>query len=106
VSKYAHGFRSVPGLSTNFPRTLGPLVRAICRALEATSDGTLGESFFLDVLRRGFSEDEARQQLRIAIDWGRYGELFDFDADTGQFRLEPATSEDGRADLPAGARAG
>jgi NitT/TauT family transport system ATP-binding protein len=87
-------------------RERAPLVRAICRALEATSDGTLGEGFFLDVLSRGFSEDEARQQLRIAIDWGRYGELFDFDADTGQFRLEPAALEDGRPDLQAEARAG
>jgi NitT/TauT family transport system ATP-binding protein len=81
-------------------------VRAICRALEATRDGTLGEGFFLDLLRRGFSEDEARQQLRIAIDWGRYGELFDFDANTGQFTLEPATSEDGHANVGAEARAG
>jgi NitT/TauT family transport system ATP-binding protein len=87
-------------------RERAPLVRAICRALEATRDGTLGEGFFLDLLRRGFSEDEARQQLRIAIDWGRYGELFDFDANTGQFTLEPATSEDGHANVGAEARAG
>jgi NitT/TauT family transport system ATP-binding protein len=69
-------------------RERAPLVRAICRALEATQDGTLGEGFFLDVLRRGFTEDEARRQLQIAVDWGRYGELFDFDANTGQLSLE------------------
>jgi NitT/TauT family transport system ATP-binding protein len=45
-----------------------PLVRAICSCLASTNDGTLGEGFFLDLLRRGFSEDEARQQMRIAID--------------------------------------
>jgi len=66
-----------------------PLVRAICRSLRATKDGTLGEGFFLDLLRRGFSEEEVRQQLDIAIQWGRYGELFDFDATTGQLTLEP-----------------
>jgi NitT/TauT family transport system ATP-binding protein len=65
-----------------------PLVRAICKSLESTKDGTLGEGFFLDLLRRGFSEEEAREQMHIAIDWGRYGELFDFDANTGQLRLE------------------
>jgi NitT/TauT family transport system ATP-binding protein len=65
-------------------RERAPLIRAICRSLDATKDGTLGEGFFLDLLHRGFSEDEARTQLRIAIDWGRYGELFDFDANTGQ----------------------
>ena len=65
-----------------------PLVRAICSSLESTNDGTLGEGFFLDLLRRGFTRDEARQQLDLAIDWGRYGELYDFDANTGQFKLE------------------
>jgi len=65
-----------------------PLVRAICSSLESTNDGTLGEGFFFDLLRRGFSHDEARQQLDLAIDWGRYGELYDFDANTGQLTLE------------------
>jgi NitT/TauT family transport system ATP-binding protein len=69
-------------------RERAPLVRSICNALATTDDGTLGEGFFLDLLRRGFSEDEARAQLNIAIDWGRYGELFDFDANTGQLTLE------------------
>ena len=65
-----------------------PLVRAICSSLEATNDGTLGEGFFHDLLRRGFSEEEARRQLDLAIDWGRYGELYDFDSNTGQLKLE------------------
>jgi NitT/TauT family transport system ATP-binding protein len=69
-------------------RERAPLVRSICNALATTDDGTLGEGFFLDLLRRGFSEDEARAQLNIAIDWGRYGELFDFDSNTGQLTLE------------------
>ena len=74
----------------------GALVRAICKALLSTKDGNLGEGFFLDLLRRGFSEEEARQQLKIAIDWGRYGELFDFDANTGQLTLEGSHNLDGR----------
>jgi NitT/TauT family transport system ATP-binding protein len=69
-------------------RERAPLIRAICNSLATTEDGTLGEGFFLDLLRRGFSEDEARTQLNIAIDWGRYGELFDFDVNTGQISLE------------------
>jgi NitT/TauT family transport system ATP-binding protein len=68
-----------------------PLVRSICKALASTKDGTLDERFFLDLLRRGFSEEEAREQLDTAIDWGRYGELFEYDADTGQ--LEEARSK-------------
>ena len=69
--------------------TRAPLVRAIVRSLEATGDGTLNERFFLDLLGRGFSEDEARAQLDTAIDWGRYGELFEFDVHTGELVLSP-----------------
>jgi NitT/TauT family transport system ATP-binding protein len=65
-----------------------PLIKAILRALRATNDGTLREGFFLDLLRRGFSADEARRQLDIAIDWGRYGELFQYDAESGQLVLD------------------
>jgi NitT/TauT family transport system ATP-binding protein len=64
-----------------------PLIKAIVKGLRATSDGTLREGFFIDLLRRGFSEDEARRQLDIAIDWGRYGELFEYDAESGQLVL-------------------
>jgi NitT/TauT family transport system ATP-binding protein len=64
-----------------------PLIKAIMRALHATTDGTLREGFFLDLLRRGFSAEEARRQLDIAIDWGRYGELFEYEAESGQLVL-------------------
>jgi NitT/TauT family transport system ATP-binding protein len=64
-----------------------PLIKAIVRGLRATADGTLREGFFLDLLRRGFSDDEARRQLDIAIDWGRYGELFEYDKESGQLVL-------------------
>jgi NitT/TauT family transport system ATP-binding protein len=65
-----------------------PLIKAIMRALHATTDGSLREGFFLDLLRRGFTNDEARKQLDIAIDWGRYGELFEYDSEDGRLTLE------------------
>ena len=65
-----------------------PLVRAIVQALRASADGDLREGFFVDLLRRGFSEEEARRQLDTAISWGRYAELFDYDADDGLLMLE------------------
>ena len=34
-----------------------------------------------------FSAEEARRQLDIAIDWGRYGELFEYDSESGQLVL-------------------
>jgi NitT/TauT family transport system ATP-binding protein len=66
-----------------------PLVRAVVQALAATEDHTLRASFFLDLLRRGFSSAEARSQLDTAIDWGRYAELYDYDSDDDELTLEP-----------------
>ncbi|MDH6121264.1 nitrate/sulfonate/bicarbonate ABC transporter ATP-binding protein [Kitasatospora sp. GAS204B] len=66
-----------------------PLVRAIVQALAATKEHKLREDLFLDLLRRGYDSEDARRQLEIAIDWGRYGELYDYDADDGEFTLEP-----------------
>ncbi len=69
-------------------RQYAPLVRTITSSLAATEDGSLRDAFFLDLLRRGFTPEEARHQLDVAIDWGRYAELFDYDTDSGQLRLE------------------
>jgi NitT/TauT family transport system ATP-binding protein len=73
-------------------RTRAPLVRTICTSLEATDDGSLSEDFFLDLLSRVFTRENARQQIDVAIDWGRYGELYEFDADTGELKLERPTT--------------
>ena len=70
-----------------------PLVRAIVQALAATEDHSLRTGFFLDVLRRGFSADEARSQLDTAIDWGRYAELYDYDIDDEELTLEPGAAD-------------
>jgi len=69
-------------------RASAPLIRAICDSLESTEVGTLNEGFFLDLLHSGFSEQQARQQLDVAIGWGRYAELYDYNADTGDLRLD------------------
>jgi NitT/TauT family transport system ATP-binding protein len=70
-------------------RHRAPLVRTICRALANSADGNLRAGFFLDLLRRGFSTQDAQQQLDTAIDWGRYAELFDYDTDTDQITADP-----------------
>ncbi|MEV2226029.1 AAA-associated domain-containing protein [Nocardia vinacea] len=69
-------------------RHRAPLVRTICKALAGSTDGNLRASFFLDLLRRGFSRDDAQRQLDIAIDWGRYAELYDYDADNDEITAE------------------
>jgi NitT/TauT family transport system ATP-binding protein len=71
-------------------RARAPLVRAICKALAASADGSLRAGFFLDLLQRKFGPDQAQQQLNTAIGWGRYGELYDYDTDTDQITADPA----------------
>ncbi|WP_329569182.1 ABC transporter ATP-binding protein [Kitasatospora sp. NBC_01266] len=66
-----------------------PLVRAIVQALTTAGDHVLREGLFLDLLHRGFSDEDARRQLDTAIDWGRYGELFAYDKAEGRLVLEP-----------------
>ena len=61
------------------------LLRQIVRAIEAKSDRTVPEEFFHDMLDEQFSEDETIRQLETAINWGRYAELFDFDASRRRF---------------------
>ncbi|MFB7715901.1 MULTISPECIES: nitrate/sulfonate/bicarbonate ABC transporter ATP-binding protein [unclassified Nocardia] len=71
-------------------RRRAPLVRTICSALVGSSDGSARADFFADLLRRGFSDEDARRQLELAIDWGRYGELYDYDTDSGRITADPA----------------
>lgn len=78
-----------------------PLVGTIVRALEHSNDGALRDDFFRDLLRRGFNHDDANKQLELAIDWGRYGELFDYDADSGELVLSEVAA--GLTDLLGGA---
>jgi NitT/TauT family transport system ATP-binding protein len=70
------------------------LLRQIRRALETKSDHTVPEEFFLDMLDEQFSEEESLRQLETAVTWGRYAELFDFDASRRRFVLPEAEEEE------------
>ena len=68
------------------------LLRQITRALDTKADRTVPEDFFLDLLDEQFSQEEAQHQLETAINWGRYAELFDFDAGRRRF-IKPEVEE-------------
>ena len=67
------------------------MVTRIHTCLEGKKNHRLPEAFFLDLLEKHFSREEARRQLETAIQWGRYAELFGFEDDTDELFLE--TSE-------------
>lgn len=63
-------------------RTL-PLLATILRALQ--KDERVPRETIARPLQALFGEAEAERQVDTAVDWGRYAELFDYDADEGCF---------------------
>jgi len=57
-----------------------PIVATIAQTLATKVNRTMGADLFLDVLEEHFPADEAQQQFATAVDWGRYAELFEYDA--------------------------
>src|ERR1019366_5435014 len=70
------------------------LLRQIKRALETKSDHTVPEEFFHDMLDEQFSDEESLRQMETAVTWGRYAELFDFDASRRRFVMPDAQEEE------------
>ena len=70
------------------------LLRQIRRALESKSDHTVPEEFFLDMLDEQFSDEESQRQIETAVNWGRYAELFNFDAGRRRFVMPDALEEE------------
>jgi NitT/TauT family transport system ATP-binding protein len=77
------------------------LLRQIRRALKSKSDHTVPEDFFLDMLDEQFSEDECLRQMETAVAWGRYAELFEFDAGRRRFILPDFQEEEIEAEEDA-----
>ena len=71
-----------------------PLLRQITLSLQSKSDHTVPDELFRDLLDQHFTEQEANRQLDTAVNWGRYAELFDYDAQREKFFLP--------TDAPAG----
>lgn len=65
-----------------------PLARYIRRILDEKPGHRVSEERFLSKLEDYLSEQEAERVLRTMIDWGRYAEIFAYDAKTGFLNLE------------------
>lgn len=58
-----------------------PFIKSVVEALRQKQNGELSKDFFVDVLDEHFSESEAERQFQTLIYWGRYAQLFEYDAD-------------------------
>jgi NitT/TauT family transport system ATP-binding protein len=70
-----------------------PIVAHIRSKLEAEQTGTLPEKPFIELLGEFMKDDEAKRVLEIAIEWGRYGEVFEYDYHTGRLKLPDQEEE-------------
>ncbi len=73
-----------------------PMLMSMVKSLQEKQNGSMRADFFLDFLDEHFPHQEAEQQFATAIDWGRYAELFEYDASEERLYLPeiPANTEE------------
>jgi NitT/TauT family transport system ATP-binding protein len=58
-----------------------PFASTVVQAIKKKKDGRIRKEFLLDILDEHFSDAEAERQFQTLVDWGRYAQLFEYDAD-------------------------
>jgi NitT/TauT family transport system ATP-binding protein len=71
-----------------------PLAAHIRHSLEQETSGELPEEPFLKLLRETMDAAEAERVLKVAIEWGRYGEVFEYNYNTGVIHLPEGEEEE------------
>jgi NitT/TauT family transport system ATP-binding protein len=71
-----------------------PLAAHIRRSLEDEATGSVSEKRFLELLQEFMEADEAKRVLEVAIEWGRYGEVYGYDYHTGRLTLPDESDDD------------
>ncbi len=64
------------------------LIQQIDRLLSANPAQRISEDLVLEILEVSFAPEAAKQQLKTAIDWGRYAEIYGYDEPAGVIYLE------------------
>lgn len=57
-----------------------PIMRSVGETLRMKKDGSMKSDFFINILDEHFPHAEAVRQFEVVVDWGRYAELFEYDA--------------------------
>jgi NitT/TauT family transport system ATP-binding protein len=67
-----------------------PLVHLITTSLQRAGEGSLRAGYFPDLHAPHYTSEQVAQQLETATDWGRYAELYSYDAGPEEYRLDEA----------------
>ncbi len=70
-----------------------PLAAHIRQQLEHDASGTVPEEPFIELLEEFLKADEAKRVLEVAVEWGRYGEVYEYDFHTGRLKLPDPQEE-------------
>ncbi|WP_342616376.1 AAA-associated domain-containing protein [Rhodoferax sp. GW822-FHT02A01] len=70
-----------------------PLAAHIRHSLQQDPVGELKEEHFLDLLRESMDSEEAERVLKVAIEWGRHGEVYSYNYNTGMIQLPEPEAE-------------
>ena len=68
-----------------------PILVSMVQTLRGKRNGSMRAGFFIDLLNEYFSDQESERQFATAIDWGRYAELFEYDASEERLYLPENT---------------
>jgi NitT/TauT family transport system ATP-binding protein len=69
------------------------LLQQMNAALTSKSDHSMPLEFFRDILDEHLSKEDVERQIDTALNWGRYGDIFTYDSDSGRLLLTPAAGE-------------
>jgi NitT/TauT family transport system ATP-binding protein len=75
-----------------------PVLSSLVQALRERRSGMMRADFFLDLWDEYFPHEETERQFATVVDWGRYAELFEYDASEGRLYLPESN---GWIDSPA-----
>jgi len=73
-----------------------PVLSSMVQTLREKQSRSMRADFFLDLLDEYYPHEETEKQFATAVDWGRYAELFEYDASEDRLYLpEPAIAQVG-----------
>jgi NitT/TauT family transport system ATP-binding protein len=75
-------------------------LQQIKTTLESKSDHAMPLEFFHDLLDEYLTEDETKQQIDTALNWGRYAEIFEYDSESDRLQLYEPVGKRAAAKAP------
>jgi NitT/TauT family transport system ATP-binding protein len=70
-----------------------PVLSSIVQTLREKRSGSMRADFFRDLWDEHFPHAEAERQFATAVDWGRYAELFEYDASEERLYLPESNAD-------------